>query len=697
MCGLTGAVWDRPSLAISLPQLNQMMQAIVHRGPDDAGSFFSTDRPVPQDLSRPQASTGAGGSHVPEQAALGFRRLSIIDLAGGHQPLCNEDGRVWIVFNGEIYNYRDLQHELEQRGHQFRTSSDTEAIVHAYEEFGPACVHRLRGMFAFAIWDQRPLPASAWSAHGVHGPGGFQLSGRSTTRLFLARDRLGKKPLVYRQEPGRLLFASELKSLLTVPGVPREVNRRAIDDYLTYQYVPHPDCILNGFHKLPPAHCALYEAGQLQVQRYWRPGYQSLDCPPDPAAEPTFCDQQPADELRAAVARDPHAALRSQLTEAVRLRMRSDVPLGAFLSGGIDSTIIAGLMQSLSDRPVKTFSIGFPVAQFDERSFAREAAQHLHTEHHEQVVTPSVLDQISQLSWHYDEPFADSSAIPMLALAQMTRAQVTVALSGDGGDELFAGYERYRAVALAERFDRWPGWLRQAVTHPVWQRIPSSVRQKSKRRRLKRLLAALADPPQHRYLHWINIFDETRRRSLYTPEMQTALDSHDAAWFLNQAYEECPHRDFVSRTTCADLLTYLPCDILNKVDIATMAHSLEARCPFLDQDVVRLAALLPTQQKLRSSVGKRILTETFRDLLPESIQRRSKMGFGVPLDHWFRNELRNWVQSILLDPRSLNRGYFRPVAVQQLVAEHLTSQFDHSARLWALIMLEMWHQRFIDV
>src|SRR5262249_21608233 len=464
-----------------------------------------------------------------------------IDLAGGHQPLANEDGTIWIALNGEIYNYRELQPVLEAQGHRFHTSSDTETIVHLYEEHGPQCVRFLRGMFAFALWDDRQK------------------------QLLLARDRLGKKPLIYRLELDRLYFASELKALLEVPGIPRELNPVALNEYLTYQYVPHPHSILQGFSKLPPAHWALYKDGKLQVERYWAPEF----------TKPRATGGSETTEAQARL------RLRETLTEAVRLRMRSDVPLGAFLSGGVDSTIIAGLMQQLSQRQVQTFSIGFPVKAFDERSYARLAAEHLQTEHHEQVVEPSALQILPKLIWHYDEPVADSSAIPTMCLSEMTRAHVTVALSGDGGDELFAGYERYRAVQLARRFDRLPRMLQKTIAAPLWQKLPASTRQKSKRRRLKRLLSALSYPAERRYLKWISIFDDARLPGLLSDAFREKLQSADPAEFLLKAFAECPLRDLVTRTTCADVLTYLPCDILNKVDIASMAYSLEARCPFL--------------------------------------------------------------------------------------------------------------------
>ncbi len=443
---------------------------------------------------------------------------------------------------------------------------------------------------------------------------------------------------------------------------------------------------MRGYRKLPPGHWAIYENGRLEVQRYWTPPYAS------PPASANGNGHGPQHRSYA----QWQDELRSTLTEAVRLRLRSDVPLGAFLSGGIDSTIISGLMQRLSSTPIHTFSIGFPVKKFDETSYAREAAAFLGTQHHEQIVEPHALSILPKLIWHYDEPFADSSAIPMMYLSEMTRREVTVALSGDGGDELFCGYDRYRAVRIAERTDRLPGWVKRFLSAPLWQRFPSSVEQKSFRRRVKRLLAELSKPPERRYLRWINIFDDGRRRSLYTDEFASRLGTVDSADFLLAAYRECPDRDFITRTTCADVLTYLPCDILTKVDIATMAYGLEGRCPFLDTQVAELAARMPIELKQTATGGKRILIDTFRDLLPPSIQNRSKMGFGVPLDRWFRGELRPLLHDTLLDSRSLSRGYFKPESVRRLVEEHDARRWDHSYRLWALLVFELWQRTWLD-
>lgn len=654
MCGIAGLSWHHPQRLPEISEVRRMVDVLAHRGPDDSGLFHSEVGLI----SRKDQDGSIAGSDC--GAMLGHRRLSIIDLAGGQQPLSNEDGSVWIVLNGEIYNYRELRSDLQSRGHQFATESDTEVIVHLYEEYGDDCVLHLRGMFAFAIWDKR------------------------RSRLLLARDRLGQKPLIYRHHAGRVDFASELKGLLQLKDSSREINPIAIDQYLTYQYVPHTSSILKGYSKLPPAHIATFENGNLNVRRYWTPPYELTD------------DQHLATATVTSSAESVRKALRETLTEAVRLRMRSDVPLGAFLSGGIDSTIITGLMQELSGQPVHSFSIGFPVAKFDERSFAREAAEHLGTIHHEKVVEPSALSILPKLIWHYDEPLSDSSAIPMMYLSEMTREFVTVALSGDGADELFAGYDRYRAVKLAAAFDYLPRPVRLLFASRFWQRIPASVEQKSFRRRLKRFLDALGEDPQRRYLNWINIFDHSRRREIYSDYMLEQLGDADAASFLESAYAECPSRDFVTQTTCADVLTYLPCDILAKVDIASMAYGLESRSPFLDHNVAELAAWMPLKFKRRGKQGKQILLDTFGDLLPDSIQNRPKMGFGVPLDSWFRNELKPLLFDVLLDRKSLDRGWFRPETVQRLVDEHVTARWDHSYRLWNLLILELWQQTFLD-
>lgn len=636
MCGITGAIWTDPNRAIEPATLKRMTDVLRHRGPDDDGSYES------------QYTLRSPYEPLPG-VALGFRRLSIIDLAGGHQPMSNEDGSVWTVFNGEIYNYTTLRHRLEGAGHTFRTDSDTEVIVHLYEDEGIDCLSHLNGMFAIAIWDA------------------------NRRRLVLGRDRLGQKPLVYRHEPGRVAFASELKSLLEIPGLPREIDAGAIDQYLTYQYVPHPHTIFKGIHKLPPGHLAVYENNQFDVRPYWQP---------DLNHEIQITAGQATEQLRAL------------MDESVRLRMRSDVPLGAFLSGGVDSSLIVALMQRASDRPIKTFSIGFTIASYDETMYARQVADCLGTDHHEWVVTPEAVEILPKLVWNYDEPFADSSAIPTWYVSRMTRENVTVALSGDGGDELFAGYPRYRAIWLSSLLDG-VGPLRSIVAAPLWQRLPGA-RQKSLLRRAKRFSESLAKSPQRRYLEWIAIFNEARRGAVYADAFLESIPGTDPFGFLQRAWSRAGQRDHVTAASLADLTTYLPCDLMTKVDIASMAHSLEVRQPFLDYRLVEFAASLPSALKFRRGRGKRLLKRAFGDLLPAQIWTRPKMGFGVPVDHWFRDELRDMTRDVLLDQTARQRGIFRPEAVEQLIDEHQSRKFDHAYRLWALLFLELWQREWVD-
>ncbi len=641
MCGITGAIWTEPHPAISQSTLARMVEVLTHRGPDDQGLFF---RSLQDDSLHPR--TGV---------ALGHRRLSIIDLTGGHQPMANEDGTIQIVFNGEIYNYRDLRPPLVEQGHRFRTESDTEVLVHLYEEHGVDFLEHLNGMFSLALWD----------------------AGRN--RLLLARDRLGQKPLFYRLETDRLLFASELKSLLQVPGIPRTIDPTALDDYLTYQYVPHPKCIFEGFAKLPPAHRAIWENGRFRVESYWNPDFNHQQ-------ELSYTEWS--------------EGLRARLTDAVRLRLRSDVPLGAFLSGGVDSTVIVGLMQQIlaeeNGEPVRTFSIGFTEPEYDETAYAQLASEHLETDHRPFVVTPDAMSVLPKLLWHYDEPFADSSAIPTWYVAQLTREHVTVALSGDGGDELFAGYDRYRAVGLGRWLDRLPALLRRMVAHPLWQKLPASTRQKSTRRRLKRFLEAAGMPPLERYLQWIAIFNRQRRELLYTSDFVGTLGGYDSLDFLRQGAARSDRRDPVTNISLTDLVTYLPGDLMTKADIASMAHGLECRQPFLDHRVVEWAAAMPIGCKLFQRQGKHILRDTFSPLLPPRIDRRKKMGFGVPLDHWFRGPLASFAREVLTDRVCRRRGYFRPEVIEQLLDEHTQNVFDHAYRLWALLFLELWMRDWLD-
>jgi asparagine synthase (glutamine-hydrolysing) len=634
MCGITGAMWREASSAIDPSMLAKMTESIAHRGPDDSQTWIDTDH------------RDAYGHAV--GVALGFRRLSIIDLAGARQPMACEDGSIRMVFNGEIYNYRTLRRRLEGTGHRFRTDGDGESILHLYEDLGTDCFSQLNGMFAVAIWDS------------------------NRNRMVLARDRIGQKPLYYAVKDHRLVFGSELKCLAAVDGICEEIDPAAIDEFLTYQYVPPPGTIWKGVKKLAPGHFAIFENGQITVDRYW-------DF--DPSIERPMGHAEACERLR------------ELLTDSVRLRMQSDVPLGSFLSGGVDSSLITAIAQSLSERPVRTFSIGFPVADFDETGYAAEVAAHLGTQHQRFEVMPSGVEVIDKLVWHYDEPFGDSSAVPTYYLSQLTRQEVTVALSGDGGDELFAGYDRYRALWLSNLLlklfpiHKFPGIS-------LVQRLPDSDRQRSLPRRAKRFLEAIGQPAALRYLNWLQIFPESLRASLYRDDFVSSLPGDDPFDFLAAAWQRSDGRDVVTQASMADVLTYLPCDLTHKVDIASMAHGLEVRQPLLDYRVVELAASMPVNFKFRGRRGKLILQDAFGTMIPRSIFKRKKMGFGIPIGGWFRNELKPMVHETLLADDARIAAFFRPETVADLVQSHEQNRHNHGYRLWNLLILEKWLRRW---
>jgi asparagine synthase (glutamine-hydrolysing) len=635
MGGIAGAVWTDPKKALEPDALQRMTAAARHRGPDAEGFYISSS-------SQPSSTTGV---------AMGHGRLSIIDLAGGSQPLASEDGSVVAVCDGEIYNFRALRRRLEGNGHRFRSETDAEVIVHLYEDAGPSMLAQLDGMFALAVWDGR------------------------REQLLLARDRLGEKPLVYRLESQRLLFASELKSIVELPDVPRDIDPQALDEYLTYQYVPHPRTIFRGISKLPPGHVAVYAEGRLDVRPYWQPDFARELV--RPAAE---------------YARD----LRAALTQAVEMRLQSDVPLGAFLSGGVESTIVVGLMRQLGASPLRTFSIGFTEGEHDETRYARLAAERFETIHEEFRVEARAVDLLPQLVSHYDEPFADSSAIATWYLAQFARQHVTVALTGNGGDELFAGYPRYRAVRLASAIDRLPRPLRWLLSGNFWQALPASTSRRCLRRQFKQFAGPLGLSPVRRYLEWVSVFGEAQRGDLYRDDFCRTLPNADPIAFLAAAFARSRGRDAVTAASLADLVTYLPCSVMTKVDIASMAHGLECRCPLLDHRVVDLAAAMPVGLKFRRGRGKRILHEAFGDLLPGAIRRRGRTGFGVPLDHWFRGALGDFARDTLLASLARTAEYFRATAISRLLDEHQQNRKDHSNRLWSLLFLELWMQRWVS-
>ena len=623
MCGIAGFVDLKHRLARdeAAAVLERMCRVIAHRGPDDQGTMQTDDG-----------------------ANLGMRRLSIIDLAGGHQPIWNEDGSVSIVFNGEIYNYRELQPELEARGHQFQTHSDTEVIVHSYEEFGPDCVSTLRGMFAFAIWDAK------------------------RQSLFIARDRAGKKPLYYTlTADGVFVFGSELKSLLQHPAVRQEINPHAIDSYLTCGYVPDPLSILRGIRKLPPGHHLTFANGRVEVNCYWDFKYE------------------PAENSRPL--EDYLDELRSLLAESVRLRLIADVPLGAFLSGGVDSSTIVGLMARELSQPVKTFSIGFHEDSYNELKYARVAAQHFGTDHHEFVVTPDLCEIVDDLAWFLDEPFADSSAIPTYMVSRLARQYVTVVLSGDGGDELFAGYTRYVTDRRRSGFAALPRFVRRGLMAPLSRSLPHGARGRN-------YLHNIALDSLDRYLDSISIFTDLNKPLLYTDAFRDQLRR-------NGDEEAVPFRDFAERVTTGEQLdamlyidskTYLPGDILTKVDRMSMAASLEARVPLLDHKLIEFVNSIPAHLKLNGLETKHIFKKAIRDLVPAEILDRPKQGFGVPVQEWINRQLRERMHETLTEQRTRERGYLEPAYVQLLLDEHERGRRDHSTQLWALFMLELWHR-----
>ena len=627
MCGIAGKL--TPGRAADPALLASMCDAIRHRGPDSDG--YLTD-------------AGLG---------MGIRRLAVIDLATGDQPIRNEDGSVAVVLNGEIYNYRELRDDLVLRGHRFATSGDTETIVHLYEEHGDDCVNHLRGMFAFALWD------------------------RERGRLLLARDRVGKKPLFYAEAPGAFWFASEPKSILQDPEAPREPDLAALDMYLRYQYVPDPYSAFKGFHKLPPGHRMTIERdGTRRVERYWRLSY---------ADKLSFSDPREAQEL-----------VRAKLLEATRIRLRSDVPLGAFLSGGVDSSAVVAAMAHTSDAQVRTFSIGFDVGGYDEREYARQVADLFATEHEELVVEPDVAELLPRLVWHYGEPFADQSAVPSFYLAEMTRRSVTVALNGDGGDESFAGYSRYRGMALVERFEALPRPLRRLAATAA-RRLGPGAELDSFRSRLLRLTTALNQDPGKRYADWIAVMPDARRPRLYGQDMLDAADPARADAVIRDPFLASDADHVVDRLLDVDVQTWLAGQLLVKADIASMAHSLEVRSPLLDHEFMEMAARLPADMKLRGSDSKAILKDAIRDTwVPGSVFDRPKRGFTMPIGPWLRGPLKPLAEEILLDEATAARGLFRREGVRGLIDEHATGAADNANAIWSLMQLELWFRTYID-
>jgi len=633
MCGICGLA--RSSAAQTEPPSEKLLAAmcrtIIHRGPDDEGIYVNPD------------------------AGLGARRLSIIDLEGGHQPLSNEDGNVWVAHNGEIYNFSDLRQELSGRGHRFKTRTDTETIVHSYEEWGEDFVHRLRGMFAFAVWEQ------------------------NNKRLLLVRDRVGVKPLYYTLlGDGTLVFGSELKAILVHPAVRRDLDPRGLDFFLTLEYVPAPLTIFRGIHKLPAGSMLIYENGRARVKKYW-------DILANPAADGVREKDLPSVMER----------LYSLLRESVKLRLISDVPLGAFLSGGIDSSTIVGLMRELGASPLKTFSIGFEEVSYNELKYARRVAERFATEHEEFMIEPKALELTEKLIRHLDEPLGDFSIFPTYLVSQMARSRVKVILSGDGGDEIFGGYEHYQAQKIAARWTvRTLGPGLGALVRP----FPPSRKKKGAWNKLQRFLQGLGGAPENRHLRWMIFLSREAKEKLYSDDLKRELGGIEEIHALSpfrEVFSRLPEFDPLNGELYLDLKTYLADDIMVKVDRMSMAPSLEAREPLLDHKLIEFAFSLPGSWKLRGLETKWIFKKTMERLLPRENIYRPKEGFSIPIKHWLRHELRELLLDTLSERRVKETGLFNFGLIKKMTEAHLGGQKNFSHQLWSLLVFEIWKENYL--
>lgn len=606
--------------------LQRMNDAMRHRGPDDAGY------------------------HLAEGVGLAMRRLSIIDLVSGSQPIYNEDRSLAIVFNGEIYNHAELRTQLIARGHNYRTRTDTETILHAYEEYGEECPRKLNGMFAFAIWDSRK------------------------ELLFVARDRIGIKPLYYYQDGEQLIFASELKSILQQRDVPRNIDRKSLDTFLTFEYIPRSYSIFQDIHKLLPAHYLIYERGKITIRPYWHLSFQASE-----ESEGQLAEQ--------------FVAL---LTDAVKIRLMSDVPLGAFLSGGLDSSSVVALMSRSSNNGVKTFSIGFADKTYNELPYARRVAQVFATEHHEEFINPDIVDLTAKLIHHLDEPLGDFSIFPTFLVSEMARRHVKVVLSGDGGDELFAGYDTYIADRLARKFSCLPRFLRTNCLAAIADQLRPSEKKKGLRNRIKRFAEGARLPADLQHVRWMIFLQNAEKQRLYSSDFLRDLGDFDAHDLMLEQFASCNSNDPLDQQQYVDIHTYLVDDILVKVDRMSMATSLEARVPFLDYRFVEFAATVPSHLRLRGKTSKYLLKRAMTDILPIEIIQRNKEGFSIPIKNWMKKELKPMMLDAL-SPASIKKsGFFDSNTVQSLIHEHLQGRENHSHRLWALMVFQLWWQQTLQ-
>jgi asparagine synthase (glutamine-hydrolysing) len=625
VCGISGIIYRERDRSVSYDDLNRMCDTLIHRGPDEAGFF------------------------VKANVGLGMRRLKVIDLVTGHQPISNEDGSIWIIFNGEIYNYPQLRRALEQNGHTFSTQTDTETIVHAYEEYGEGCVSKLNGMFAFAIWDGR------------------------NEKLFLARDRLGVKPLYYFYDDHCLVFGSELKAILQCREVPRTIDREALDAFLTFEYIPAPLSIFSNVKKLAAGHTLIFQDGQISLRPYW-----DLQCSRLKGNE---------EELS--------RALYELLKDSVRMRLVSDVPLGVLLSGGIDSSSLVCLMSELMDRPVRTFSIGFDDPSYNELEYARTVAKYFGTDHHELIIQPDIVNLVSDLVRHLDEPLADVSIFPTYLVSKLARQHVTVVLSGDGGDELFGGYEWYVAEKIARYYRYLPEPLKSRWIPSLIGRVPPSPKKKGPVNKLKRFVEGSALPEPLRHFRWSSFLTESSKQGLYTEELRQSVNHGDTCSRFTAYFESCREADSTWQEQFADIKTYLADDILVKVDRMSMANSLEARTPYLDYRVAEFAAGLPADFKLRGLQTKYLLKRCMGAKLPPSVLKRKKEGFSIPMKNWLQHELKLMMEEVLSPCRVKQGGLFNSAYVEKLKADHLNGVANNSHQLWSLMVFEIWREAYL--
>ena len=621
MCGIAGFI-ARNRRQDSSETLHNMLKVISYRGPDDAGIYEATTQ---NDLYN---------------VALGHRRLSIIDLSTGHQPIGNEDGSVQVVFNGEIYNFNELRRELTLLGHRFATTSDTEVIVHAYEEFGEECVERFRGMFAFALWDEKQQ------------------------KLFIARDRFGKKPLFISEANGVLLFASEIKSILAYPGVTVDVNQKAIWDYFAYRYVPGPATLFNGIRKLPPGCYAVWKGGKLYERSYYQP----------PDRNPILSSYSLA---------DPVGVFLEKLDEAVRIRMVSDVPFGAFLSGGIDSSAIVALMARHSTLPIKTFSVGFAEKEYSENEYARIIAQQFSTDHHELIVSPDhMMSELSMLVKHRDAPVSEPADIPIFLLSKEARKTVRMVLTGEGSDEFLGGYNKHQFERYVASYQRIPRWLRHALIEPLINALPYKFR------RIKIAVNNMSmENSVERYPHWFGALSHRERQNLVKQRADVGSGMPNSG-----VQFDTPHTNSALRKILYfDQTSWLPDNLLERGDRMTMAASIEARMPFMDHELVAFISTLPDRYRVK----KMILKEAMMHLLPTRILERPKVGFQMPVADWFRTSMREYLHEHLLGSDSKTKEYYSRAVMEQILKEHMQKSHNHEKLLWSLLNLEIWHRSYV--